>query len=342
MNLSGKPAIFITGGTGYIGGSFLHLMLSRDYLRDFSISALVRQPGDVEKVRRLGVNPIIGTLDDYDLLKRESSNASIVFNTASCDHQISARAIIEGLTERSKIAGIRPILIHTSGAGVLSTTSNGNGAALDQDPNAILWDDTDSLSHATIPAEAPHRHVDLEIFSAAKTKLVKTYLVVPPTVFGRGLGPFAERRMSIQIPRLVYQSLVQHRAVYVGKGENQWPNVHVADLAELYLLILKAAMKDEAAEGLDGIYYPVTEHFTWSTVSHRIGEVLYARKLLTSATATTGLEGGWFWGSNVRMKCTNGERLGWIPKNGGTRAMLDDVEWDATLMLRMLKFNEEI
>ncbi|MEX3012767.1 NAD-dependent epimerase/dehydratase family protein [Acinetobacter baumannii] len=64
---------------------------------------------------------------------------------------------------------------------------------------------------------------------------------MPPTVFGVGLGPFAANRMSIQIPRLVYHSLVRRQVMTVGTGDNIWPNVHVADLAELYLLIMDAA-----------------------------------------------------------------------------------------------------
>ena len=219
---------------------------------------------------------------------------------------------------------------------MLSTNSKRTGVSLENDATATLWDDTDAAAHAAIPAHAPHRLVDLEVFAAAKAGDVKTYLVVPPTVFGRGLGPFAENRMSIQLPRLFYQSLVSRRALYVGEGKAQWTNVHVADLAELYLFILAAAVKGATPEGLDGLYYPASEYFTWSDVSDRIGQVLHARGLIDSPIATTGLSAGWFWGSNVRMKCTNGEKLGWKPVNGGTKEMLHDIEWDAELVLRMV------
>ncbi|SFD17494.1 Nucleoside-diphosphate-sugar epimerase [Chitinophaga sp. CF118] len=335
-----KPVIFITGGTGYIGGTFLQLMLMRDYLNRFTISALVRRRDDAQRMRQLGIEPVIGTLDDLEIIRRESAKADIVFNTANCDHRESAIAIIQGLTKHSKETGKRPILIHTSGAGVLSDNSKGIGVAPEDDPTATIWDDTDFEAHTSIPMHAPHRFVDLEIFAAAKTGLVKTYLVVPPTVFGQGLGHFAEQRMSIQVPRLVYHSLMQRRAMYVGKGENQWTNVHVVDLAELYLLILDAALKDAAPEGLQGFYYPANEYFTWSAVAHRIAQVLHAKQLLATPVATTGLQSGWFWGSNVRMKCSNGVQLGWRPKNGGTQKMLADVEWDTTLMLRMLSMHK--
>ncbi|MBG0511628.1 NAD-dependent epimerase/dehydratase family protein [Agrobacterium sp. MOPV5] len=334
--ISSKPVIFITGATGYIGGSFIELMISRGYLQDFTISALVRRERDAEMMREIGVEPVVGSLDDSNLLRRESARASIVFNTANCDHQPSARAIVQGLSEYAKATGTRPILIHTSGAGVLSTNSKGTGVSLEEDTGAVLWDDADAAAHAAIPAHAPHRIVDLEVFAAARSGLIKTYLVVPPTVFGRGVGPFAENRMSIQLPRLVYQSLVNRRALYVGPGKAQWTNVHVADLAELYLLILDAALKGAAPEGLEGLYYPATEYFTWSDVSDRIGQVLYQKGLIESSVAATGLQPGWFWGSNVRTKCTNGQKLGWKPISGGTAEMLADIEWDAELIIRML------
>ena len=335
-DISNKSVIFITGATGYIGGSFLELMISRGYLQDFIISALVRREQDAEMMRKIGVEPVVGSLDDSALLRRESARADIVFNTADCDHQPSARAIVQGLSERAQATGTRPILIHTSGAGVLSTNSKGTGVPLAEDPSAILWDDADAAAHAAIPAHAPHRIVDVEVFAAARSGLIRTYLVVPPTVFGRGLGVFAENRMSIQLPRLVYQSLVNHRALYVGPGKAQWTNVHVADLAELYLLILDGGLRGAAPEGLEGLYYPASEYFTWSDAADRIGQVLHRRGLISSPLATTGLQPGWFWGSNVRTKCTNGEKLGWKPTNGGTAEMLEDIEWDAELIVRML------
>ncbi|TIV69600.1 MAG: NAD-dependent epimerase/dehydratase family protein [Mesorhizobium sp.] len=336
MTLSAnKPVIFITGGTGYIGGSFLHLLVTRGYLREFTIRALVRRPADAEVMSGLGVEPVIGSIDDSALLRREAVGASVVFDTADCDHQPSARALVRGLSERAKAMGERPILIHTSGAGVLSENSNGRGVWLADDPTAEIWNDADAEGHAAIPPYAPHRNVDLEVFAAAKEGLLKTYLVVPPTVFGRGLGPFAKNRMSIQLPRLVYASLVDRRALYVGTGEAQWTNVHVADLAELYLLILDAALKNVAPEGLAGLYYPATEYFRWLDVSRRVGEVLHAKGLIDSPEPVTGLRTGWFWGSNVRMKCTNGEKLGWKPVNGGTKAMLESIDWDADLILQM-------
>ncbi len=337
MHQIDKPRIFITGGTGYIGGSFLHLMLSRDYLHRYDIAVLVRRSRDAELLSAMGVTPVVGTLDDDHLLNSQAAQADIVFNTANCDHRDSTAAIVSGLALRKSQTGNCSILIHTSGAGVLSDTSNGMGVALAHDTKAVIWDDADAEAHAKIPYHAPHREVDLEVFAASRKGTAKTYLVVPPTVFGVGLGPFAEQRMSIQIPRLIYQSLLIRRAAHVGTGENVWANVHVADLAELYLLILDAALAGRAPEGAAGLFYPVTEHFTWLDVAKRIGQELYEQELIASAEPVTGLPQGWFWGSNVRLRSSNGSALGWQPKSGGTETMLKSIPQDLALVLNMAR-----
>lgn len=335
-NAASKPRLFITGGTGYIGGSFLHLMLNRGYLDRFEIAVLVRKRTDAQRLQALGVTPVLGTLDDSELLRAEAMHAVAVLNTASCDHVPSARALARGLADRAALAGERPILIHTSGAGVLSDPSSGTGVAPDQD-GAPVWDEADWALHAAIPPRAPHRLVDLEVFAAAKTGQVRTYLVVPPTVFGTGLGEFANARPSIQIPRLMHQALMHGRSPMVGEGLNQWANVHVADLAELYLVLLEAALNDTAPEGLQGLYYPVTEHFEWRVVSERIGEVLFARGLIETPAPVTGLQRGWFWGSNVRLVATNSLALGWNPIHGGTEAMLAGIPAELDVLLALVR-----
>jgi uncharacterized protein YbjT (DUF2867 family) len=60
--------IFVTGATGYIGGS-VAVRLLRDGHR---IRGLVRSPGKADRLRQLGIEPVVGALDDADLLIREA------------------------------------------------------------------------------------------------------------------------------------------------------------------------------------------------------------------------------------------------------------------------------
>lgn len=334
-----KKRIFITGGTGYIGGSFLQLMWERHYLDQYEIRVLVRDASVAEALQKRGFTAVIGSLDDSELLSHEAESAEIVFSTANCDHKDSVVALLQGLQLQFQQTGQQPIFIHTSGAGVLTEHSIGLGVSPELDRNQSEWDEQDVEKHQKIGYSAPHRFVDVEVFKAAKQGFVKTYLVVPPTVFGVGLGPFAANRMSIQIPRLVYHSLIRRQVMTVGRGDNIWPNVHVADLAELYLVIMNAALTGTAPSGVEGIYYPASEHFYWKQVSQRIAEIFDQQKLLPSPIVTMGLQSGWFWGSNVRVHPTNSTNLGWKATHGGTAEMIRDIEHDVSLMLKAISSN---
>lgn len=334
-----KKRIFITGGTGYIGGSFLQLMWERHYLDQYEIRVLSRNSSVAEELQKRGFIPVVGLLDDDELLSREAEAAEIVFSTANCDHKASVVALLSGLHKQFEKTGQQPIFIHTSGAGVLTEHSIGLGVPPELDRNQTEWDEQDVEKHQDIGYAAPHRFVDVEVFKAAKQGFVKTYLVVPPTVFGVGLGPFAANRMSIQISRLVYHSLVRRQVMTVGTGDNIWPNVHVADLAELYLLIMDAAQNGTAPSGVEGIYYPAAEHFYWKQVSQRIAEIFDQQKLLPSPVVTMGLQSGWFWGSNVCVHPTNSIKLGWKATHGGTVEMLRDVEHDVSLVIEAMRSN---
>lgn len=326
----------MTGGTGYIGGSVLALMIERGYLDRFDVSVLVRRQPMAERLARMGVTPVLGDLDSLDLLAEESAKADVVFNMANCDHVDSAVYILHVQARRYLDTGVRPLLIHTSGAGVLTSASKGTGLPPSEEPEAAIWDDADTARHLAIPPAAPHRLVDLKVLAAADEGIVRGVLVVPPTVFGRGVGPLAEHRLSIQIPRLIYRALTSGQARFVGQGENVWPNVHVADLADLYLRALDAWLSDAAIWDGFRLLYPVTEHFRWGDVAQRIARELNAEQLLPTAQASSGLASGWFWGSNVQMVSSNGRSLGWTPRHGGTQAMLAGVSDDLTLLLDVI------
>jgi hypothetical protein len=77
-------SIFFTGATGYIGGAFLNRLLSHPERSSFSISILVRDVEKAEKFKeQFGLNPIVGSLDNFDLLEEAASKADIVVHTVS-------------------------------------------------------------------------------------------------------------------------------------------------------------------------------------------------------------------------------------------------------------------
>ena len=69
----------------------------------------------------------VGTHQELDRVASLSANADIVLNAADADDLPLTRAIISGLKERAKSKpGLKPILLHTSGTGVIADKAQGN------------------------------------------------------------------------------------------------------------------------------------------------------------------------------------------------------------------------
>ncbi|WP_162601017.1 NAD(P)H-binding protein, partial [Paraburkholderia sp. C35] len=97
--------IFITGASGFIGGSIAAGLVRAGH----RVTGLIRNPDHAAELKRLGIEPIVGTLDDRDLLIAQAKAADAVINAASSDHRGAVEALIEGL------AGSNKPFLHTSG-----------------------------------------------------------------------------------------------------------------------------------------------------------------------------------------------------------------------------------
>lgn len=117
---------------GYIGGVVLLRLLNHP--SNFKITALVRSPDKAVKLATLGVTPVVGSLDDSELLKKLCSESDVVlsmvrahsdiklilivheilvFFQANADHLPSVQAMLSGLKTKFEATGTPPILIHT-------------------------------------------------------------------------------------------------------------------------------------------------------------------------------------------------------------------------------------
>lgn len=98
--------IFLTGASGYIGGSVAHKLIQQGH----QVYGLVRSSEKAELVAKSGVSPVLGSLDDTDQLIESAHNSDAVINTASSDHRPAVEALVKALAESGKT------LIHTSGS----------------------------------------------------------------------------------------------------------------------------------------------------------------------------------------------------------------------------------
>jgi len=83
---SSKPTLFLVG-TGFIGGTLLTSLLKEG---KHEISALSRSEDKANKLKELGVRPVMGSLDD-EILVEESAKADVSILLAVVSHISQSR-----------------------------------------------------------------------------------------------------------------------------------------------------------------------------------------------------------------------------------------------------------
>ncbi|THU82952.1 NAD-binding protein, partial [Dendrothele bispora CBS 962.96] len=309
---------------GYIGGSIFCRLMQRPDFSSFDFRAIVRSAEKGEKLKAFGVTPIIGSHSDIPLMSKAVSEVDMVIATADCDDLQAAEGTLQGLKKRFQDTGKKPIFINTSGTGVL--TDNAAGMY----PGEVIYDDANPDQIETLPASQPHRPVDLKIVAADKEGYVKTYIILPSTIWNIATGPLFEAGIanprSIQIPAIVKASIDRGQGGMVGKGVNIWPNVEIHELTDLYNLLFDAVLSPTASaslgHGREGFYFGANEEHKLYDIGKAIAESLVAGGKAKESEPTTFTKeeidkyfaGSNYLGSNSRCRSTRGRALGWSPK----------------------------
>jgi nucleoside-diphosphate-sugar epimerase len=280
--------IFVTGASGYIGGSVAALLARKGH----DVRGLVRNQAKAEGVRAHGIEPVIGTLDDDALLTAEARAADAVINAADSDHAGAVKALLAGL------AGSGKPFIHTSGSSLVGDEAMGEPS------DAIFTEDT-----PVKPEPDKEHRVALNKLIVDAAPGVRTVVLCNSLIYGDTLGAPAQ---SVQIPPLVAQARESGIARYIGRGLNIWSNVHIADMAELYLLAL-----DKAPAG--SFYYVENGETAFGELVQAIADGLGLGEAQSwpaaDAVARWGRELAVFaLGSNSRIRADKARRdLGWAP-----------------------------
>lgn len=210
--------IFITGATGYIGGSVAHLLISKGY----EVTALVRKAEDATKLEALGMRTVTGRLHDPAILRAEAAKADAVIHTADSDDPHSVAAFLEALKGTGKT------FIFTSGSSLVGDDARGAFSPTIYQEHTSLQPKLQKAQRVTMN----------EVIVKAAQDNIRSIVIVPTMIYGEGLGI---KKHSIQVPMLTELSRQRCAGIQIEAGENIWSNVHIADLADLYLLALEKA-----------------------------------------------------------------------------------------------------
>lgn len=223
MSIPGRKVFLI--GPGYIGREVIDCLLeSEDH-----VTALVRRESAGKELEKDGISFVLGSLEDAEIITKQTAASDIVIHTATADDLGSVNAVISGIDQRAS-ENKHTIYIHTSGCSFLSDDING------EYKSDMVYSDKSPEDMDARPDSASHRSIDLAIIRARQRLGVKAklFIMLPPLIY----GVTRHQRLSIQITTMARFALKHKYAGYVGKGKSAWGLVHVADLARGYRTML--------------------------------------------------------------------------------------------------------
>ncbi len=286
-----KINVFITGVSGYIGGSVAERLLSAGY----NVSGLVRSEEKAKLLEAKNIKPIVGSLDDSEIMANAAKEADIVIHTANVDHPASIYTLVSALERSGKT------LITTTGSSIVTDYADGEYAG-----TTFHSEDT---HFEPVPFRRPRVDMNKYVRMAAIERGVRTIVICPSMVYGEGKGLQPD---SDQIPKLIAFSKKEGAGLYFGKGLNRYSNVHIDDLVNLYMLAL------EKAPG-GSFFYAENGHNSFKEIAEMIGAYLGFEGRTFSITIDHLIK---YHGeadrlgvaSNSLVKSVNARRLGWQPK----------------------------
>jgi len=289
--------VFVTGAAGFIGGSIATGLVQAGH----NVTGLVRSAEQADELKALGMNAVIGTLDDSQLLAQQARAADAVINAASSDHRGAVEALLDALRGSNKV------FLHTSGSSIVGDASGGKSS------DDIYYED--NLPEPTVD-KADRVAIDNLVLAAAQDG-VNSAVICNTLIYGHSLGV---NRDSVQLPRLLKQARKSGVVRHVGTGQNIWSNVHIEDVVALYQLAL--------TKNVPGTFYFVESgEASFIDMTTAMAEALNLGEPqdwpLQDAEAEWGYEmANYGLGSNSRVRGKHArELLGWTPKRTSV------VEW---------------
>ncbi len=292
--------VFCTGASGYIGGSVAAHLVAAGH----RVAGLVRSADKADAVRAFGIEPVMGTLDNAQILAAAARAADVVINAASADHKGAVTALLDALADSGKA------FIHTSGSSIVGTRSRGERS------DDIFDEDT-----PITPSPARIARVELNHFIlGARDRGCRPVIICPSLIYGIGHGA---GRDSVQVPLLIDLAKKRGNAAHAGPGQNIWSNVHIDDLVPLYALAI-----DKAPAG--AFYFAENGENSMREACVSINRML---GFAGPPSAMTMQEAAREWGegtaedtmaSNSRVRARRARaELGWRPK---ARGLIEEIE----------------
>lgn len=315
--------VFVTGATGFIGSAVTEELMAAGH----TVTALARSEETAKKLSAKGIQPILGSLDEMESLRKAAAAADGVIHLAfmHAPSQIPfwkrMGVIFGGLP--SGIAGRFMAVAAEADRRAIDTL----GAALKGSGRPLVTTfGTMGLSHLGFRAAKPATEEDEpdplspgiarakteeKVEALASLGVRATMIRLAPSVHGDGDTGL--------VPQLIGIARKKGRFAYVGDGQNRWPAVHRRDAARLFRLALE--------EGVAGTRYHgvADEGIPFRSIAEIIGRQLGVPVNSISAK-DTAKSFSWFGDFAATDNPSSSDRtrkeLGWEPTHPGLLADL--------------------
>jgi nucleoside-diphosphate-sugar epimerase len=217
--------VLLTGATGYIGSAVAEALKEAGH----EVTGLARSSEAAARLEAKNIQALRGDLTDTQVLSAAAQSADGVIHTA-LPHTPEAPSVDRKAVEAilSALEGTDKPFIYTSGIWVYGST--GDTVATEETP----------LNPTPMVAWRP---ADENLTLEGALRGVRAIVIRPGIVYG-GSGGI--------IGGMIDEAREKAVVRFVGTGENRWPQVHVSDLAELYLLALERAPAGTVLNGTSG------------------------------------------------------------------------------------------
>lgn len=206
--------VLLTGATGYIGSAVAEALSRAGH----EVTGLARSGEALERLKARGIQSVSGDLTDTRILSKAAREADACIHTALPHGPEAARVdrqAVEAIL--SALEGTNKPFIYTSGVWVYGST--GDSVATEDTP----------LNPTPMVAWRP---ADENLALEGAARGVRSVVIRPGIVYGGEGGIIGGMQREAREKGVVR---------FVGTGDNRWPQVHVEDLAELYVLAIERA-----------------------------------------------------------------------------------------------------
>lgn len=225
--------VLVTGATGYLGSAIAEALLAEGRV----VAGTARSEEGLARLRAAGLEAVRADLAAPSSFARAAADVEVVVHAAAASGAERAgadRAAVDAMLAAQLRSG-GTAFIYTSGTWVLGDT--GDNVASEKWPCRPL-----AVNAWQLEVE--------EMVQAAAGGSFRTAIVRPATVHGRGGGTFGA---------MVEQARKNGAVRVIGTGHQIWSTVHVDDVADLYVRVLRGIDAGGVFHAASGCGYPARD-----------------------------------------------------------------------------------